>query len=74
MSRKNAIGIWATIAVLTVGMNVHDLQWICRSLIYPFIFYTFMFYWWVEGKKSLIKYFLQYLDHSCLTSIERLLG
>lgn len=55
MSRKNAIGIWVTIFGLVAVMNIQDLQWICRSLIYPFMFYTFLFYWWVEGKKSLIK-------------------
>jgi hypothetical protein len=55
MSRKNAIGIWGTILLLVGAMNVHDLHWIAKSLTYPIIFYTFMFYWWVEGKKSLIK-------------------
>ena len=74
MSRKNAIGIWGTIFLLVGAMNVHDLHWIAKSLTYPIIFYTFMFYWWVEGKKSLIKYLLDYTDHCYLTSTERSLG
>jgi hypothetical protein len=74
MSRKNAIGIWGTILLLVGAMNVHDLHWIAKSLTYPIIFYTFMFYWWVEGKKSLIKYFSKYLDPFYQTFTGKLLG
>lgn len=74
MSRKNAIGIWGTIFLLVGAMNVHDLHWIAKSLTYPIILYTFMFYWWVEGKKSLIKYMHIDIDHYYPISIERSLG
>ena len=55
VSRKVALTYFAGLAVLLVGVNTHDLQWICHSLVYPFTFYIYMFYWWIEGKKSLIK-------------------
>jgi len=55
MSRKYALTFWGGLGVLIFMMTTADLHWMARSLIFPWTIYFFYLYWFLEGRKSLVK-------------------
>lgn len=56
-SRKWAIGFWTTCLALAFVGNSVDMHWVAKSSMIPFVYYTTLFYWTFEGRKSIMKPF-----------------
>ena len=53
MSRKFAVGIWATVFAGSILSNTRDFSWIVQSSFIPFVFFASTLYFFYEGRKSL---------------------
>jgi len=40
---------------LGIGAATADLHWICKSSLIPFMFWMNLYYFYLEGRKSLFK-------------------
>jgi hypothetical protein len=49
------MAFWAAFFVLNFGISTVDLNWIAKSAFIPIIFYTSYLYFYIEGRKSLMK-------------------
>lgn len=50
------MAFWAAFFVLNFGVATADLNWIAKSSFIPLIFYTSYLYFYIEGRKSMLKY------------------
>jgi hypothetical protein len=55
MSRKHAVAFWAGIGLISAVMTMQDLAWMMRSCLIPWLSWGFTMYFFVEGRKSMIK-------------------
>jgi hypothetical protein len=55
VSRKYLMAFWAAFFVLNFGIATADLNWIAKSSFIPLIFYTSYLYFYIEGRKSMLK-------------------
>ena len=53
MSRKFAVGIWATIFASSILANTRDFSWLVQSSFIPFCFFASTLYYFFEGRKFL---------------------
>jgi len=53
MSRKFAVGIWATVFTGSIIANTRDFSWIIQSSFMPFVFFASTLYFFYEGRKAL---------------------
>jgi len=55
VARKFAIGFWAGLAFLSLGVATVDIHWIMKSSFIPFFFWMQIMYFYLEGRKSFFK-------------------
>lgn len=55
MSRKWALTFWGGMGALTAFANLKDFHHFAATAIMPFFLYIWLFYWFLEGRKSIIK-------------------
>jgi len=55
VSRKYLMIFWAGFFVINIGAATIDLNWIMKSSLLPWIFWFQVMYWYLEGRKSLMK-------------------
>lgn len=59
MSRKNAVLFWGVTGLISAIMTTTDIAWMTRSFMIPWLSYGFCLYFFVEGRKSMVKPFLE---------------
>jgi len=59
MSRKVAFVYFIGIGVISFMISVVDLHWMAKSALIPWCFWIGFHYFFLEGRKSVIKPFLQ---------------
>lgn len=55
MSRKYALIFWGGVFALSFGASTVDLHWMAKSSIIPFVFWMQLHYFYLEGRKSMLK-------------------
>lgn len=54
-SRKYLMAFWAVFLVVNIGASTVDLNWMMRSSMLPIVLYFSYLYFYIEGRKSLLK-------------------
>lgn len=52
-SRKWAVGIFTTLGFISYGCTIVDFGWVMASSFTPFLFYATLYYFFLEGRKTM---------------------
>jgi len=55
VSRKYLMIFWVGFLIINMGAATIDLNWMMRSSLVPWLFWFQIMYWYLEGRKSLMK-------------------